>query len=62
MSKLNTVSQLYLAQKKLRDSLMSIPKKNKQKFSLDLIKLIDFAHDDNYNNLEIFNEEEDTSN
>lgn len=41
---------LYLAQKQLKDSIKRIPKKNKQKFAVDLIKLIDFAQKDDYEN------------
>lgn len=43
-----SAKDFYLAQKQLRQSIQSIPKKNREKFSLDLIKLIDLAHGDNY--------------
>lgn len=42
----------YLAQKQLRDSINKIPKKNKQKFAVDLIKLIEYAQKDNYDNFD----------
>lgn len=38
----------YLAQKSLRESINSIPKKNKQKFYSDLLDLIERAHGDDY--------------
>lgn len=53
MRKIVSPHELYLAQKQLTDSIKSIPKKNKRKFSVDLIKLISLAHEDNYENFEI---------
>ena len=46
-------NQLYQAQKMLRDKIKTIPKENKQKFSLDLLKLIDKAHEDDYDKFQI---------
>lgn len=42
--------QMYLAQKRLKDEMKKIPKKNKRKFSVDLIKLISLAQQDDYDN------------
>lgn len=42
--------QLYLAQKMLQQEINSIPKKNKEKFSNDLLKLVEKAHEDDYEN------------
>lgn len=41
---------LILAQRMVRDKINSIPKKNKQKFSVDLLKLIEKAHEGDYEN------------
>ena len=53
MRKHYSPKDLYLAQKMLRDKINSIPKKHKSKFSADLVKLIDKAHEDDYENFEI---------
>lgn len=45
-----TPKQLYEAQKFVRKQIKSIPKKNKEKFSVDLLKLIEIAHEDDYEN------------
>lgn len=50
MKKHYSPKDLYLAQKMLREKINSIPKQNKEKFSRDLIILIDKAHEDNYEN------------
>lgn len=39
---------LFLAQRQLRDKINSIPKHNKQKFAVDLVKLIEYAQKDDY--------------
>lgn len=41
---------LYLAQREFKDQIKKIPKKNKQKFSVDLIKLVQHAQKDDYEN------------
>lgn len=45
-----TPRDLYLAQKRVKASIKSIPKKNKQKFAVDLLKLIEKAHEADYEN------------
>lgn len=46
----NTPRDLYLAQKRVKHSIKTIPKKNKHKFAVDLLKLIEKAHEGNYEN------------
>ena len=49
-----TVSrEQFLAQKRLKESINSIPKKNKAKFYTDLLDLIELAHGDNYEDYSI---------
>lgn len=38
----------YQAQKIMKKRIQNIPKKNKEKFAHDLLKLIDLAYGDNY--------------
>lgn len=44
---------IYLAQKELKNKINSIPKKNKQKFAVDLLKLIEYAQKDDYENFNL---------
>lgn len=44
---------LFLAQRQLSDKIKSIPKKNKKKFAVDLIKLIEYAQKDDYDNFNL---------
>lgn len=41
---------LFVSQHTLSDKINSIPKKNKQKFAVDLLKLIEYAQKDDYEN------------
>ena len=43
----------YIAMKEFRKSIESIPKKNRQKFFVDLLKLIEFAHEGDYENFDL---------
>lgn len=45
-----TPQQYIFAKKQLQDSIKKIPKKNKQKFFVDFLKLIEYAQKDNYEN------------
>lgn len=47
---MTTPLEMYNAQKELTKRIKSIPKKNKQKFSVDLLKLIEYAHQEDYDN------------
>lgn len=50
MTEFVTPRQMYLAHQRLKVEMKKIPKKNRRKFSVDLIKLILLAQQDDYDN------------
>lgn len=52
MNKQYSASDLIFYKRMLRDKIYFIPKKNKRKFCFDLLKLIDKAYEDNYENFD----------
>lgn len=46
----NSHNSMFLMKKQLQESINSIPKQNKHKFGVDLLKLIDIAHEGDYEN------------
>lgn len=46
----NSHNSMFLMKKQLQESIKSIPKENKHKFGVDLLKLIDYAHGADYDN------------
>ena len=47
------MNELYVRRRAFESSIKSIPKNNKFKFYADVMYLIDLAHEDNYNEVEI---------
>lgn len=48
----NSPRDIFLTHQHIKDSIKKIPKKNKLKFAVDLLKLIDYAQKDNYDNFD----------
>lgn len=46
--------QYYLAKKEMEHRIKTIPKKNKDKFGVDLVTLIELAHQEGYNDEDVF--------
>lgn len=43
---------MWLARQEINNRIRTIPKKNKEKFQLDLLYLIELAHEDDYEDFE----------
>lgn len=52
MKKIQSKNSMFLLKKQLEQNIKSIPLKNKQKFGVDLLKLIDKAHEEDYESFE----------
>lgn len=47
-----TVKDYYWQKQFMQEQLRSIPKKNRHKFNVDLLRLIQYAQKDNYDNFD----------